>query len=113
MRRILFLALVSAAVLAAFAGPAMAVDSALTSSTSLGTFISDLYNFALSAVGLCVFFMFLYAGVQLLITGNTNLAKKIAQDAVIGTVLLYSAYIILNSINHDLVDQRARTITNP
>ena len=36
-----------------------------------------------------------------------------AGDAVIGTVLLYSAYIILNSINHDLVDQKARTTTNP
>ena len=113
MRRLLLLTLVLAAVAAPLGGRALAVDSALTSSNSLGVFISDLYNFSLSIVGLCVFFMFLYAGVQLLITGNTNLAKKIAQDAVIGTVLLYSAYIILNSINHDLVDQKARTTTNP
>lgn len=74
--------------------------------TSMGMLISDLYTYSLSVVGLCVFIMFLYAGVGLLV-GFVDKGKaiKIFQDAVIGTVLLYSAYVILNSINHDLVSQ--------
>jgi len=81
--------------------------------TTLGELISDLYTYSLSVVGLCVFIMFLYAGVGLLI-GYIDKGKaiKIFQDAVIGTVLLYSAYIILNSINHDLVQQRTPTTSS-
>jgi hypothetical protein len=108
MRRLFFFAVITVAVLGPISGPTLAANPA-TNPGTLGTLISDLYNFSLSIVGLCVFFMFLYAGVQILITGNVGLAKKIAQDAVIGTVLLYSAYIILNSINHDLVSQSDRT----
>ncbi len=76
--------------------------------TSMGELISGLYSYSLTIVGLCVFIMFLYAGVNLMI-GRIDLrgASKIFMDAALGTILLYSAYIILNSINHDLVSQRS------
>lgn len=74
--------------------------------SSLGDFISQGYQFAQSIVGLCVFFMFVYAGIQLML-GKRDLAISVVKDAVIGLILLFSAYVILNSINHDLVSQTA------
>lgn len=74
---------------------------------SLGQLISGLYDQSLRLVGLCVFGMFLYAGLTVMISGDTAKAKKIFWDAAIGVVLLYSAVLILNSINHDLTDQQS------
>ena len=83
-----------------------ATSTSLSSLTSPGALVVFMYSYAQSIIGLCVFVMFLYAGLQLIVTGDTNKAKQIAIDATIGLVLLFSAYIILNSINHDLVDQQ-------
>jgi hypothetical protein len=78
---------------------------------SLGQLISGLYDYSLSLIGLCVFGMFLYAGLRVMIKGDIGTAKKIFWDAAIGVVLLYSAVLILNSINPDLVSQQADTGT--
>lgn len=74
--------------------------------SALGQTVSTLYSYSLSLVGLCVFIMFLLAGLAYMIP----LARKtfgdpweIIQNAIIGLVLLFSAYVILNSINPDLV----------
>lgn len=83
--------------------------------TSLGELIGGFYVTALQLVGLAVFLMFLYAGLSYLFNnGRTFIggapAWHIFRDAVIGTVLLFSAYVILNSINPDLVEQRGRDV---
>jgi len=72
----------------------------------LGQVIADAYTYAQSLVGLAVFFMFVYAGIQMLL-GKRSVAISILKDAVIGTILLFSAYVILYSINHDLVGQQS------
>lgn len=69
---------------------------------SLGQFVGSFYDYALSLVGLAVFAMFLYAGIKMLF-GDRAGAKKLILDAIIGALLLFSAYIILNTINPDLV----------
>ncbi len=71
----------------------------------LGALINGLYQYAISIVGLCVFIMFLMAGLAYMIPAMRERFPplKIIQDAVIGLVILFSAYLILNSINPDLV----------
>jgi hypothetical protein len=91
------------------ASPALAATTTLGANeplSSLQTVVSDLYSYSLKLVGLCVFVMFLIAGLTYIIPG---LQKKfgdpwdIIKDAIIGLVLLFSAYLILNTINPDLV----------
>jgi uncharacterized membrane protein YeaQ/YmgE (transglycosylase-associated protein family) len=69
---------------------------------SLGQFIGALYQYSLGLVGLAVFGMFLYAGIKMMF-GDRSGAIKIIQDAVIGALILLSAYVILNTINPDYV----------
>jgi predicted anti-sigma-YlaC factor YlaD len=86
-----------------FASRAFAADDPST----LGELVTTAYSFSLSIVGLCVFVMLLYAGIRLML-GDRALATKVAQDAAVGLVLLYSAYIILNSISHQFVESTTR-----
>ncbi len=87
---------------------ARAAISFPTFSGGIGDFVSQLYNFAIAVVGLAVFVQFLRAGfVYLYAAGNagqTSHAKEIMQNAVLGAILLLSAYLILNVINPDLVN---------
>jgi type IV secretion system pilin len=68
--------------------------------------VSNLYTYALKIVGLAVFVMFLIAGLSFIIpplqqrVGNP---WDIIKNAVIGLILLFSAYLILNTINPALV----------
>ncbi len=90
--------------------PALALAANAPATNSLispvGTLVADLYSFSLKIVGLCVFVMFLLAGLSKMIpalksrVGDTT---TIIQNAIIGTVLLFSAYLILNTINPALV----------
>lgn len=73
----------------------------------LPAFISSIYSFALTIVGLAVFVRILYAGfLWLTAAGNTTRtgqAKSMITNAVIGAIILFAAYLILNVINPDLV----------
>lgn len=80
--------------------------------TSLGELVLAIYNYSLEIVGLFVFVMFLYAG-YLLMFGRQSQAIAIMKDAVIGVLLLFSSYVILNSINTDLVNLREPTVQSP
>ena len=80
----------------------------------LGDLISSMYTFAQGIIGLGIFLMFVYAGLCYMMNNGKDFitgrpAWKIIQDAVVGAVLLFSAYLILNTINHDLVSQPAET----
>ena len=73
-----------------------------------GSVITQLYSKSLQIVGLAVFIMFLIAGMSYIIPDRFKPAfmkdpVTIIQDAVIGTILLFSAYVILNTLNPALV----------
>lgn len=74
---------------------------------NLPAFISSIYSFALTIVGIVIFVRILYAGFLLLTAaGNASKitdAKTKITNAVVGTILLFAAYLILNVINPDLV----------
>lgn len=91
-----------------FISTAQAVSLPDFSKTSdLPGFISSVYSFALTIVGIAVFIRILYAGfLMLTAAGNSSKwgdAKTKMQNAVIGTILLLAAYLILYVINPDLV----------
>ena len=68
--------------------------------------ISMFYNGAVRVVGLAAFLMLLYAGiVRMLPFGSPQQSNQIIIDVIVGTVLLLSSVIILNSINPDLTSQ--------
>jgi len=76
---------------------------------NIGQFVKDLYIFSISIVGLAVFIQFLRAGFSYFFkaAGNaseTANARSMMTNAVIGAILLLSAYLILYVINPDLVN---------
>ncbi len=75
--------------------------------SDLPAFISSVYSFALTVVGIAVFIRILYAGfLMLTAAGNASKwgdARAKMQNAVIGAIILFSAYLILYVINPDLV----------
>ena len=90
------------------AGIAQAVSLPDFSKTSdLPAFISSVYSFALTVVGVAIFIRILYAGfLMLTAAGNSNKwgdAKAKMQNAIVGAILLFAAYLILYVINPDLV----------
>lgn len=73
---------------------------------NLGEFISKIYNLSIGLVGLAVLIQFIRAGLSYMLAagnaGETHHAKEMMQNAVLGAILLLSAYLILNVINPDL-----------
>jgi len=80
---------------------------AFDSAQSLGGFISNIYSYAITIVGIAIFVRFLYAGFLYLTAAaspaNISKARTMMLNAVVGAVLLFSAYLILYVINPDLV----------
>ncbi len=78
-----------------------------SNTSDLPAFISSVYSFALTVVGIAVFIRILYAGfLMLTAAGNSSKwgdAKTKMQNAIVGTILLFAAYLILYVINPDLV----------
>ena len=77
-------------------------------SGDIGTFISSLYDLSILIVGVVIFVQFIVAGFQYLTAGGNSGkigdANNRMKNAVIGTVLLFSAYLILNVINPQLLN---------
>lgn len=69
---------------------------------SPGELISQAYSYSLNLIGIAAFAMLVYAGIRM-IMGKRDEALRIVKDVVIGVILLFSAYVILYNINHDLV----------
>ena len=73
----------------------------------IGECVSGIYTWSLTVVGIVAFVQIFYAG-WLYLTAAGNIAKtsqamsKIS-NAILGIVLLFSSYLILNTINPDLV----------
>ncbi len=72
----------------------------------LGELTAQLYSYALKIAGLAVFLMFILAGLTAMIPGldkRFGAPAAIIKDAIIGLIILVSAYLVLNSISSDLV----------
>lgn len=77
---------------------------------NLGSAIESFYTWSIGIVGLLVFLVFFQAGFTWLVTAAGDPGKiRVSQDrmwnAVLGAILLFSAYVILRTINPDLVGQ--------
>lgn len=74
---------------------------------NLGQCISGIYTWSLTVVGLVAFVQILYAGwMWLTAFGNTSVAgaaRSKITNAILGIILLFSSYLILRTINPDLV----------
>ncbi len=76
--------------------------------------VEEIFRWSLSLVGIAIFFAFVYAGWLYLTAagraGQIGKAKEVMLNALIGAIILLSAYLILYTINPDLVKQ---TLTLP
>ena len=74
---------------------------------NIGDLVRTIYNIAIGLVGFAVFIQFIHAGFTYFLAagnvGETHKGKEIMQNAILGAILLLSAYLILNVINPDLV----------
>ncbi len=75
--------------------------------TSLGDLIGMIFNYSLQILGLIVFLMILFSGFQWLLAGGNpgtiSKARSRITQALLGAVILLASYLILNTINPDLV----------
>jgi cytochrome bd-type quinol oxidase subunit 2 len=76
----------------------------------LPEYIVWLFNFACTIAGVVAALMIIIGGVQYMASGGNpglqNDAKDRITKAIIGLVLLFCVYLILNTINPDLINLR-------
>ncbi len=78
----------------------------LTDQNDIGTLIQHIFNFAVTIVGLIIFLRIIQGGYYYFgssLGATENKGSQIVRDALIGGLLLFSSYFILNIINPDLV----------
>ena len=84
-----------------------AKGSTLSAKEGFSGLVNKIIIFVYSLAGILALAMLIYAGVQYTVSGGNAAIQKDAQDriwqAIIGLVLLFSSYIILYTINPDLV----------
>lgn len=77
------------------------------SAGSPAAFVSQLYNYALGIAGTLAIMMIVYGGIKYIVSsGNTSAqsdAKDIITSAIWGIVLLAGAYLVLSTINPEIV----------
>ena len=75
----------------------------------VGDLVEEIFSWALALVGIAVFINFLWAGLLWFTaagsSGQINKAREKMFNALIGAIILLAAYLILNTINPDLVRQ--------
>jgi hypothetical protein len=83
-------------------------------STLLGDYIKGIYNYSFAIAGILAAIVLMGGGVLWLISGGNQTkvaqAKDIIGGSLIGLVILFSAYIILNTINPALLEMPAISI---
>ena len=74
---------------------------------ALPDYISAIYNFALMIIGIVCFGALLYGGFRYLTSAGKPTAMADAKDqifsAILGMIILFSAYLILKTINPELI----------
>jgi len=80
-------------------------------STLLPRYIQILYNYGLSVVSILAAIMLMVGGLLWLTSGGDSgkisQAKNTIAGSVIGLIILFSAYIILNTINPELIEMKS------
>lgn len=75
---------------------------------TLNQYVTGIYNFSAMAVGIIGVLMFLVGGFQYMISaGNRGMsgeAKKTMINAVVGIILVLGAFLLLNTINRELIN---------
>jgi hypothetical protein len=72
----------------------------------LEDFIAYVFSFALAIVGIIALLMFIIAAIQYMVStvaGTKAAAKDKMKNAILGIILLLASYVILNTINPELV----------
>jgi len=81
------------------------------------SFVSALYTYALSIAAALAVIMIVYGGVKYVASGGSAAAKSDAMDiiknAIFGIVLLFGGYILLYTINPNLVNIRNPQLPTP
>ncbi|OGH93806.1 MAG: hypothetical protein A2538_02950 [Candidatus Magasanikbacteria bacterium RIFOXYD2_FULL_41_14] len=76
----------------------------------IGAFVTTLYNYAVRIAGIVAVIVIIVAGMQWVASGGNSemigAAKKRIGGAVIGLMILFSSFVILNTINPNLVKFR-------
>jgi len=76
--------------------------------STFGDLIGAIFNYSFQILGVVIFFMFLWAGFMWLGAGGNpgtiGKAKSKMTSAILGAILLLSSYLILNTINPDLIN---------
>jgi len=74
---------------------------------SLSDFVSYIFTFSLTIIGFVAFFNLIYAGIIYMTAGIDPSKKSQAMDkiknSVLGIILLFGSYLVLNAINPELV----------
>ena len=90
------------------------IPGATSASSSPGVFIFNFYGFAISLGGILAFGAIVYGGFKYAISaGNPSKqsdAKSWITDALWGLLLLFSAYLVLHTINPNLVNLNLPTL---
>ncbi|MFA5360725.1 MAG: pilin [Candidatus Paceibacterota bacterium] len=85
--------------------------------TGIGEFIKYIIKWAFRVAGLLAFIMIVYAGFLYLTAGGNTEQQKEAQsrifDAIIGIILLFSFWLILYTINPDILGAKVPTVQPP
>src|SRR3989344_1854687 len=83
------------------------VIPSLLGTTSLGDLIGQVFNYSIQILGLIVFIMILFSGFQWLFAGGNpgtiGKARARISQALLGAVILLASFLILNTINPDLI----------
>lgn len=87
--------------------PSSPMGTSLSPTTEFHVFISYIYEWGISLGGIAVFAMLLWAGIQYLTSAGDpskmGMAIKRIQSSILGLVLLLTSWLILNTINPQLV----------
>jgi hypothetical protein len=80
----------------------------LSTNTDLPNFVNYIFNLAIGVSGLLAFGVLIYSGTKYLTSagdsGKMNEAKDQIFSAFVGLIILLCAYIILSTINPDLIN---------
>lgn len=83
-------------------------------STLLSKYIAGLYNYSFAVAGILAAIVLMAEGLMWLVSGGNQTkigrAKQIIGGAVLGLIILFSSYIILNVINPELLEMKALSI---
>jgi len=127
VKKIIFITFLSVILTSVFltisrgAGQPVQIDvnfpGATQASSTPGGMINNFYNFALMAGGILAFGVIVYGGIRYTMAGgnpsSAEEGKKWIQQAFWGLLLLFGAYIVLNTINPNLTSLSLPSLQAP